>query len=122
VDRIERGRLVIAAAKSLKSFQLGDPRIATFLHGTWYAGRVGLFVSAIRSVKNVPIDRIRLLAGAEGIDSLYLVEKILPWLESAGLCRIRRKDAEIVAVDSLVLTYTQLLGAVSDFYESLQPK
>jgi hypothetical protein len=65
VDRIEKGKLVISAAKSLKSFQLGDARIATFLHGTWRAGSVGLFVSAIRSVKNTPIQRIRALAAAE---------------------------------------------------------
>jgi hypothetical protein len=51
-----------------------------------------------------------------------LVGNVLPWLESAGLCRIRRKGNEAVAVDSLVLTYNQLLGAVADFYESLQPE
>jgi hypothetical protein len=119
---MQKGKLVISAAKSLKSFQLGDPRIATFLHGTWHAGRVGLFVSAMRSARNTPMQRIRLLAGAEGIDYLSLAGNILPWLENAGLCRLRKNnDGEIIAVDSLVLTYNQLLGVVSDFYEALQP-
>ncbi len=121
MDKVEKGKLVISASKSLKGFQIGDPRIATFLYATLQAGRVGLFISAIRSLKNASFARVRSLAGVEGIDPHQLNSTILPWLESVGLCRLKKTNGAIDQVDSLILTYEQLLGAVADYYESLNP-
>jgi hypothetical protein len=44
----ERGKYIIAAAKSLKRMQVADQNIATFLYASSFAGRAGLFASALR--------------------------------------------------------------------------
>ena len=53
MDNQERGKLIVSAGKSLKGFQLADPRIASYLYSTLEAGRLGLFVSAIRTEEHV---------------------------------------------------------------------
>ena len=122
MNRQERGKLIISAAKSLKDFRLADPRIALYLYGTLAAGRLGLFVSAIKSEERANINRIRFLAAEEGIDPRELKAELLPWLETAGICEIERTTGgEPQNVTSLVLAYDDLLGAVSDFYDSRDP-
>ena len=122
MNDIEKGKLIVSAGKSLKSFQLGDSSIASFLYGTSDAGRLGLFVSAIRSETGSSINRIRFLAGQEGINFHSLTSEILPWLEKVGLCQLHREpNGEIGEVTSLFLAYQDLLNAVSEFYESRHP-
>ena len=122
LDKQDRGKLIISAAKSLKGYRLADPRIASFLYGTSEAGRLGLFASSIRAEEHADIKRIRFLAGQEGIGFHDLTTELLPWLESAGLCQLKRNTSgEIQEVTSLVLAYWDLLGAVSDFYDSRTP-
>ena len=48
MDTHEIGKSIISIAKSLKAYQLTDHRIASFLYATLDAGRLGLFISAIR--------------------------------------------------------------------------
>lgn len=122
VDKQDKGKLIISAAKSLKGYRLDDSRIASFLYGMSEAGRLGLFASAIKAEEHADINRIRFLAGHEGIGFHDLTTELLPWFEHAGLCEIRRNPSgEIQEVTSLVLAYRDLLGAVSDFYDSRTP-
>ena len=122
MDSQEKGKLIVSAAKSLKGYQLADPMIASYLYGTLAAGRLGLFASSIKSEAAATIDRIRFLAAQEGIDIHILLTELLPWLESAGLCQLKRNaSGDISEVTSLVLAYRDLLGAVSDFYDSRNP-
>lgn len=122
MEKQERGKLVVSAAKSLKVFQLADPAIASYLYGTSEAGRLGLFASSIRSETGASINRIRFLAAQEGISFHDLTTEILPWLEKSGLCQLHRgTSGDIEEVTSLVLAYQDLLSAVSDFYESRNP-
>ena len=122
MDRQEKGKLIISAAKSLKTFQIADPRIASFLYGTWDAGRFGLFASSVKSEEKADIRRIQLLAAQEGIGLPVLTSEILPWLERVGLCQLERGESgEITRVTSLVLAYRDLLAAVSDYYDAKNP-
>ena len=122
MDKQDQGKLIISAAKSLKGYRIADPRIASFLYGTLEAGRLGLFASAIKSEEHTNIKRIQFLAAQEGIGLPTLTTEILPWLEAAGLCQLKREaNGDIGEVTSLVLAYQDLLGAVSDFYDSKNP-
>ena len=122
MEKQEKGKLVISAAKSLKGYQIADARIASFLYGTLEAGRLGLFASAIKSEEQANIKRIQFLAAQEGISLPVLTTELLPWLERAGLCQLEREaDGNIREVTSLVLAYQDLLAAVSDFYDSRNP-
>lgn len=122
MDKSENGKLIVSAAKSLKGFQLADPRIASYLYSTLGAGRLGLFASSIRTENQASITRIRFLAAQEGIGFHDLTAELLPWLEGAGLCQLERdKNGDIGKVTSLVLAYQDLLGAVSDYYYSMNP-
>ncbi len=122
MDKQDRGKLVISAAKSLKGYQIADPKIAAFLYGTLEAGKLGLFASAIKSEEHANIKRIQFLAAQEGIGLPVLTTGLLPWLEGAGLCQLKREtNGDIREVTSLVLAYQDLLGAVSDFYDSRNP-
>ena len=117
-----QGKLIVSAAKSLKSFQIGNPEIASYLYGTSEAGRLGLFASSIKGERRSNIRRIRFLAGQEGIGLHDLTSDLLPWLEKSGLFQLERSaDGEIAEVTSLVLAYQDLLAAVSDFYDSRHP-
>ena len=96
--------------------------IASFLYSTQEAGRLGLFVSAIKSEDHSSINRIQSLAAQEGISPPVLTTELLPWLEHAGLCQLERgPNGDIGKVTSLVLAYQDLLSAVCDFYESKDP-
>ena len=122
MDKQDRGKLIVSVAKSLKGFQLGDATIASYLYATLEAGRLGLFASAIRAESHTNLTRIRFLAAEEGIGSHQLTAELLPWLERAGLCDLARGvDGEIQEVTSLLLAYSDLLKAVSDFYDTLHP-
>lgn len=122
MDKVEKGKLIISAAKNLKGFQMADARIAAFLYATLEAGRLGLFTSAIKNEKRSKIRRIRFLAAQEGIGFHQLNTELLPWLEDVGLCQLTRNaNGEIIRFTSLFLAYHDLLGAVSDFYDGRQP-
>ena len=122
MDKEEKGKLIISAAKSLKGYQIGDVRIATFLYGAWDAGILGLFASAVKSEERATIKRIQFLAAQAGISLPVLKAEILPWLESAGLCELFRNTAgEVVEFSSLILAYQDLLRAVSEYYDSRNP-
>lgn len=121
-DKQNRGKLIVSAAKSLKAFRLGDSKIALFLYATSASGRLGLFASSIRMEERATINRIQFFAAEEGIDFHELTTELLPWLETAGLCRLTLDTRGTVKeVSSLVLAYQDLLSAVSDFYESRSP-
>ena len=122
MEKQDKGKLIVSAAKTLKGYRLGDSRIASFLYATSDAGRFGLFASAIKSEHQAGIIRIRFLAGEEGIGFHNLTTEVLPWLERAGLCQLARDAAgNITQVTSLVLAYRDLLGAVTDFYSTRNP-
>ena len=122
MDKQDKGKLIISAAKSLKGYQIADPRIASFLYGTLEAGRLGLFTSAVKSEKRASIKRVQMLAAQEGLALPVLTAELLPWLEDAGLCQLSRDtNGEITEVTGLVLAYQDLLATVSDFYDSKNP-
>lgn len=122
MDEIEIGKHILAVAKSLKAYKLGDPRIAAFLYASSLAGRAGLFTSALRSRGRVERSALTVLAAEEGLAYPELRDTILPWLEDAGLVRIRRlQDGEIESVESLVLGYDGILRAVTELYGTLNP-
>jgi len=121
VDKIRKGKNIISAAKSLKRYQIADATIVAFLHATSYAGRVGLFVSALRHNKNMSFNRCATLAAAEGFSPPDLIEKLIPWMEKNGLCSARRKGEDIISVTSLVLNYDGILAAIADLYDSRKP-
>ncbi len=122
MDKQAQGKLIVSAAKSLKEFQIGNPEIASYLYGTWEAGRLGLFASSIKGERHSNIRRIQFLAGQEGIGLPDLTSDLLPWLEKAGLFQLERgASRDIVEITSLVLAYQDLLAAVSDFYDSRNP-
>lgn len=121
MDRIQKGKHIISAAKSLKRYQLADVTMVAFLHATSYAGRAGLFVSALRHNKNTTFNRCALLAAAEGFSPPDLISQLIPWMENNGLCRAKRKGQDIASIDSLVLSYEGILSAVADLYDSRKP-
>lgn len=122
MNEVERGKHILSVAKSLKAYRLGDPTIAALLHASSFAGRAGLFAAALRCNVKVGAERVYLLAAEEGLAHPDLKDRVLPWLEESGLCRVhRRSDGELVSVDSLVLTYKSILRAVSRLYDSLSP-
>ena len=122
MEKQDKGKLIVSAAKTLKGYRLDDSGIASFLYGTFDAGRFGLFASAIKSEEQAGIDRIRFLAVEEGIGFYQLTTEVLPWLETAGLCElVRDPQGRISQVSSLVLAYRDLLGAVADFYDTRNP-
>jgi hypothetical protein len=118
----ERGKHIIAAAKSLKRMPLADQNIANFLYATSFAGRAGLFASALRNAGTISLDRAQVLAGTEGFTPLDVRERLLPWLENTNQAYVqRRKDKSIDSIVSVVLTYEPLLEAVSDLYDGSDP-
>jgi len=121
MEKIEKGKYIISAAKSLKSFRLGDPHIAALLYATSHAGRAGLFISALRHNLNMSMERLSLLAAEEGFGMPELRQVLLPWLEENGLIHIKKKSEGNISVDSIVLTYSGLLSKVSDLFDSLDP-
>ena len=121
MDKVQKGKYIISAAKSLKRFQLGDPTMAGLLYATSHAGRAGLFASAIRHHKGISVNRLATLAAGEGFSPPDLLSHLIPWIEDSGLCRVKRQEQQISGVDSLVLSYDGLLTAISDLYDSLSP-
>lgn len=121
MDRIQTGKHIISAAKSLKRYQLADATMVAFLHAASHAGRAGLLVSALRHNKNTSFNRCALLAAAEGFSPPDLINQLIPWMENSGLCRAKRKGQDIVSVDSLVLSYEGILKTVADLYDSRIP-
>lgn len=123
MDKAEKGKFILSVAKTLKAYQLGDARIAAYLYASWFVGRAGLFAAALRHAEGVKLQRLTLLAAEEGLYLPELQDRVLPWLENAGLCRVnRRSSGEIESVDSLVLRYESILSAVSDLHEELNPR
>ena len=121
-DKVQKGKLIISAAKSLKRCRLDDQGVAALLYATSHAGRAGLFASALRHNRGMSLGYMSGLAAAEGFSLPDLRSHLIPWLENNGLCQINRdKQKQVVTVDSLVLSYEGLLAAVSDYYDSLSP-
>lgn len=121
MDRIRKGKNIISAAKSLKRYQIADATMVAFLHATSYAGRVGLFVAALRYNKHASFNRCATLAAAEGFSPPDLIERLIPWMENNGLCSAKRKGQDIISVNSLVLSYDGILAAIADLYDSRKP-
>ena len=122
MERQEIAKSIISVAKSLKSYQLADHKIAAFLYATVDAGQLGLFMSAIKSERSASLKRLELIAAQEGISPPRLIGEILPWLENAGLCQLTRDhEGHIVDCTSLLLAYSDLLNAVHEYYEMRTP-
>ena len=118
----ERGKHIIAASKSLKGKSLADQNIAHYLDATSFAGRAGLFASALKQADTISLDRAQILAEMEGFTRFDVRTRLLPWLEDRNLAYVQRlKDKSITAVVSLVLTYDPLLEAVAELYSSSDP-
>jgi len=121
MNESERGKLIIAAAKTLKQFQSGDINISAFLHATFFAGRAGLFASAIRSPKLLDSSRLRLLAAGEALSPHDLTGTLIPWLEKSGLAVAYRSDGKVQSIQSAVLEYDSILEATAQLHSSLDP-
>lgn len=118
----ERGKHIISASKSLKGNQLADQTIAHFLYATSFAGRAGLFASALKQAGTISFSRAQILAETEGFTKLDLRDRLLPWLEASNLVHVQRlEDKSIADIVSLVLTYDPLLEAVAELYDSYEP-
>ena len=118
----ERGKHIISAAKSLKAKPLADQNIAHFLDASSFAGRAGLFASALRHAGTISFGRTQVLAGTEGFSKREVRDALLPWLEDSNLAYIKRHQNKTPSeVVSLLLTYEPLLEAVSDLYDSYDP-
>ena len=64
-----------------------------------------------------------MLGASEGLGYPELRDKVLPWLEEAGLARVRRvADGKVNSVESLALGYDGILKAVSKLHEALDPR
>lgn len=124
MEKAEHGKLIISAAKSLKRFQLADPRIAALLYATSQAGRAGLFMSSLRHARNAGMDRVAMLAATEGFGYPEVVGALIPWFEANGVVHAKRESAsgKILSLDSLTLTYDGLLAKVSEYYDALNPR
>ena len=118
----DRGKHIISAAKSLKAKPLADQNIAHFLYATSFAGRAGLFASALRHAGTISFNRTQILAETEGFSKLEVHDRLLPWMEATNMVYIqRRQNTSINAIVSLVLTYEPLLEAVTELYDSFDP-
>jgi hypothetical protein len=118
----EQGKHIISAAKSLKRKAMDDGIIAHYLYATAFAGRAGLFASALRSAGEISLARAQIFAEAEGLTKLDVRERLVPWLERSNLAYVKRLlNGKIDKIESLVLTYEPLLAAVAELYESLEP-
>ena len=118
----ERGKNIISAGKSLKGNQLADPTIAHYLYATSFAGRAGLFASALKQAGTISLSRAQILAETEGFTRLDVRERLLPWLEATNLVHVQRlRDKSIAGIVSLLLTYEPLLEAVAELYDSSEP-
>lgn len=118
----DRGKHIISAAKSLKAKPLADQNIAHYLYATSFAGRAGLFASALKHAGEISFSRTQILAETEGFTRIDVRDRLLPWLEASSMAYIRRrKDTSIHAVVSVLLTYEPLLEAVAELYDSSDP-
>ena len=72
---VQKGKYIVSAAKSLKRYRLADETIATFLYATSYAGRVGLFLSALRHNKNISL--VRPIADPSTVIKVLVAERRL---------------------------------------------
>lgn len=121
MNDVEKGKHILSMAKTLKAYQIGDARIATFLYASSFAGRAGLLAAALRHHQGIGQTQLTVLAAEEGFTQPELRGRIVPWLEDAGLCRVRRSGDAITSVDSLVLKYDSILTAVSGLYVAQNP-
>ena len=118
----DRGKHIISAAKSLKRKALDDSMIAHYLYATAFAGRAGLFASALRSAGEISLQRAQIFAEGEGLTPLDVRNSLVPWLERSNLLNVKRlQGGKIDKIESLVLTYEPLLEAVAELYDSLDP-
>lgn len=120
MNKLERGKSIVSAAKALKRYRASEPHIAGYLHAAFAAGRAGLLASALRSHK-LNYTQVSVMAAEEGFSPIDLKTLVVPWLESAGLCMIERQNGEIHAIRSIVLAYDNILAAVTDLYDSVEP-
>ena len=120
MDKAEIGKNVIGIAKSLKQFKAGDPHIAANFFASSFAGRGGLLAAALRS-QSIDFVQLQAFAAVEGISRIEL-NTIVDWLRSSGLCDVK-SDAEknIVQIQSVILSYENILAGVSDLYQSIDP-
>jgi hypothetical protein len=120
MSKAEQGKLIVSAAKSLKRYSVSDLKISAFLHAASKAGRVGLFAAALR-YNEVPFESATVLAANEGFSPVDLKKDILPWLEQAGICQLDKQNGAVTAVRSVMLSFDNILSAVSDYYGTLDP-
>lgn len=121
MNKIETAKSIIAISKSFRAFTIGDPSIAMYFSASQVAGRAGLLASAVKSHRNLESARFGVMAAHEGFSPIELRSIVYPWLEKKLLCAIERVNGDIFTITSLILTYDQLLEAVYDLWEELQP-
>ncbi|MCX5999651.1 MAG: hypothetical protein NTU41_08715 [Chloroflexi bacterium] len=121
MDKVEKGKYIISAAKSLKRYRVGDRTVAALLYATSYAGRAGLLASAVRFNKSLSLDRLVLLGAEEGFLPQDVTSHLLPWLVDSGLCRTITQSGQVSKIESLILTYNGMLKAVAALYDSQHP-
>tara|TARA_R110002072_G_scaffold271038_1_gene430888 strand:+ start:543 stop:1829 length:1287 start_codon:yes stop_codon:yes gene_type:complete len=120
MDAPSHGKHIISLAKSLKRYRSADAQIAAYLYASATAGRAGLLAAALRS-HDLEIAQAEALANGEGFAKPEFKQTILPWLESSGLCHLRKSGQNVVSIKSIVLGYDNILHAVERLYANQEP-
>lgn len=115
---VSEGLRIISVAKSLTAFQ-NDSRIAAYLGATSLAGRLGLFLSSLRSQTRMEWRKFVALASASFIDAPTLKFQVRPWLEREGFVEVQgtgetdRVICNVVDYDAILETIRKELSDVA---------
>ncbi len=116
---VSQGLRIIAVAKALTAYQ-SDTTIAAYFGATRLAGRLGLFLSSLRSQKKMDWRKFAVLAASSFIDIPTLKFNINPWLESQGFVEVQGTN-DTDAVICNIIDYDAILRSTSAFFGSLGP-
>lgn len=114
------GLRIISIAKSLETFQRGDPNISQYFGVTVLAGHAGLFLSSLRGHRKMSWKKFKALATAAHIDAPLFKTTVFPWLKNGAFVEGTPVDdgSEIFCN---VLDYEAVLSATSALFRSLDP-
>lgn len=116
---VSEGLRIVSVAKALTAYQ-SDTNIAAYFGATRLAGRLGLFLSSLRSQRKMEWRKFVALAASSFIDTPTLKLNLNPWLVSQGFVEVQgTNDADAVICN--VVDYDAILRSTSDFFRSLGP-
>lgn len=114
------GLRVISVTKTLEGYKLGDPNIARYFGATMLAGRVGLFLSALRKHRRMKWEKFAILANTCHIEDWTLQRDVVPWLERSGFIEVGGHDPRLVECN--VFDFDAIFRSVEGFLSELNPK